>query len=795
MTTPEAPRPWAPPSATLIAWLVFVLTAVSLMLPMFSGQFLGGDDQLIAGYAFREFGATFFKEHGRIPEWNPYLFGGMPFIAAMHGDIFYPTAWLRWLVPTDIGMTLGFFIHLVIAGGAMYALLRGLGLAWTAAVVGGVAYELSGIVASMMRPGHDGKLFVAALAPLAFLALLRAIRHGRLGGFGAFALVIGLAMLSPHYQMTYYLLVASGLFTLWLTFLDPERARPKAVVGDLAGASVGAALGIGIGMIQGFPFLKYIPFSPRTEGSVSSGWDYATSFAMPLDELASTILPQFNGTFDLYWGGNFFKTHVEYLGVLVVILAILGLGTAKRRGLLLGFGIIAGLFLLVSLGAHTPFYRIWYEVMPMMKKVRAAGMAFFLVALPVCIWAALGVEQLLAGKVPARRLYTLLGVFAVIGLLGAVGGLQPFAEAFAPEERRDRVLENAAALRLGSIRLLVMTLLGGAAFVAIQRRTLGGGLAAAALVLTVGGDNWSILRNYVPWVAPAAETYAPDALISAMSAPQMPIRNYDGRSDVIREYNFGVYQGSWLMAERIPTVFGYHGNEVRFFDELWGTKNVWEHQTSPSLWDLYAVNYLTVGGEAGDLTGFTKAAGPVSFPSLTGRRAMGGFLYTRDDPAPWVRVVPAAVKVPEAQIIPTVVDPRFPTRQVVLYPDTASVEGTATADAIPESTPVSAALSAWQAGEMTIALSGSDTRPTYLLVAENWAPGWEAVVDGTPAAAHRANHALLSVVVPAGAREIQLRYVTPGYATGKIITIISLFGALVLIGVGMRSGRRETADA
>ena len=27
----------------------------------------------------------------------------------MHGDIFYPTAWLRWIVDTDVGMTLGFF--------------------------------------------------------------------------------------------------------------------------------------------------------------------------------------------------------------------------------------------------------------------------------------------------------------------------------------------------------------------------------------------------------------------------------------------------------------------------------------------------------------------------------------------------------------------------------------------------------------------------------------------------------------------------------------------------------------
>jgi hypothetical protein len=764
-----------------MAWLIFALAATTLMWPIFSGQFLAGDDQLIAGYAFRDFGATFFKDHGRIPEWNPYLFGGMPFIAAMHGDIFYPTAWLRWLLPTDIGMTLGFYLHLVVAGGAMYALLRGLRLGWTAAVVGGVGYQLSGILASMLRPGHDGKLFVAALAPLAFLALIRAIRDGRLAGFGAFALVVGLAMLSPHYQMTYYLLVASALLTLWLTFGDRERSRPRTLVRDLGGAGVGAALGIGIGMIQGMPFLKYLPFSPRVEGGASSGWEYATQFAMPLDELASTILPQFNGMFELYWGSNFFKTHVEYLGVLIVILAILGLSLARRRGLLLGFGSIAVLFLLVSLGGHTPFYRLWYEVMPMMSKVRAAGMAFFLVALPVCVWAALGVERLQNGEITSRQLFTWLGVFAFIGLLGAMGGLQPFAEAFAPEQRRDVVLANAAALRMGSIRLLLVVLLGGGVLIAMQRRLLTGALAAAALILVVVGDNWSILKHYTSWVEAAAVTYAPDALTTAMTATPMPFRNYDGRSDGIREYNFGVYQGSWLMAERVPTVFGYHG------------KNVWEYQTSQTLWDLYAVNFITIGGEI-ELPGFSKVAGPVAFPSLTGRRATAGFLYQRDTPAPWVRVVPNAVTVPEGQIIPTVVDPRFPVDQVALYPDTIAVPGAGGAEALRESSPVTASLTAWDAGTMTIRLDGTDQATNYLLVAENWVPGWEATVDGTPVPTLRANHAQLSVAIPSGAREVTLRYHTPGYGTGKLITWLSLLGAVGVIGMGIFQSRSENAN-
>ena len=175
---------------------------------------------------------------GSIPQWNPYLFGGLPFIAAMHGDIFYPTAWLRWFLPIDTAMNLGFAIHLVLAGFAMYLLLRALRVGWVAALVGGLAYELTGIVASLVKPGHDGKLFVSALAPLAFLALLRAVRDRSPAGYALLAAVVGLGLLSPHYQMTYYLLVAAGLWTLYLVFFAPDRP-PAAPLAGRAGTGAG----------------------------------------------------------------------------------------------------------------------------------------------------------------------------------------------------------------------------------------------------------------------------------------------------------------------------------------------------------------------------------------------------------------------------------------------------------------------------------------------------------------------------------------------------------------------------
>ena len=43
-------------------------------------------------------------------------------------------------------------------------------------------------------------------------------------------------------------------------------------------------------------------------------------------------------------------------------------------------------------------------------------------------------------------------------------------------------------------------------------------------------------------------------------------------------------------------------------------------------------------------------------------------LYERDTVPPYVRVLPAAAKVPEEQLVPTVIDPRFPVSGVVVFP-------------------------------------------------------------------------------------------------------------------------------
>jgi hypothetical protein len=193
------------------------------------------------------------------------------------------------------------------------------------------------------------------------------------------------------------------------------------------------------------------------------------------------------------------------------------------------------------------------------------------------------------------------------------------------------------------------------------------------------------------------------------------------------------------------------------------------------------VKYIIETQDPVGTPGFHKALGPVQLDDLTGLdlapgQELSAVVEERDSTPRWVRVVPAAVKVPEEQIPPTVAADRFPFNTYALYPDSTSTKAAAPTSGMPtpEPTPVTASLTSWQPGAMTVKIDGSDTRTTYLLVAENWYPDWHVLIDDKPAPAHRADGALLSVELPPGAKEVTLNFDVAAYHTGKMVSLVAL---------------------
>jgi hypothetical protein len=199
-----------------------------------------------------------------------------------------------------------------------------------------------------------------------------------------------------------------------------------------------------------------------------------------------------------------------------------------------------------------------------------------------------------------------------------------------------------------------------------------------------------------------------------------------------------------------------------------------------ALWDVWAVKYLLVTAAAEQaIPGFHKLMGPVAITA--GQGGDSAVMYQRDSEPFYARVVAGALKLPEDQIINTVNDSRFPVGRVVLYPESTSVAPAPLKGALPEPSPATATVDEWAPGRMKIAIRGTDPRPTYLLVAENWYPDWKATVDGKSVGTLRGDYALISVPLPPGARQVSLEFVSAAYQTGRLVTLLALLATAALL--------------
>src|SRR5881397_2896564 len=611
---------------------------------MLQGKWLASPwgDQYSAGYAARYWGAEWWHRLGHVPLWNPELFGGLPFVGAGHGDIFYATSFLRLVLPVEMVINFGFVLHFILAGVFTYLLLRRLHVSWTGSVIAGLAYQLSGLIASYPSPGHDGKLFASAALPLAFLALVMALRDKRWEGYALLAIAVALSLLG-HFQIAYYLLIAAGLFAIYLTFGE-NTSEPGAQKYLRLVFTLGAVLlGFGLAAIQLLPFIQYIPFSPRAQGY--HGFEGSTSFAIPWAHVTEFFFKNFAGSRETYWGPNGsyqgsmgLKLHSEYLGLPVIALAVLGALEKDRRRLVLWIGGIGLLFLLVSLGAATPFYQLWWALMPMVKKTRAPGMAFFVVAFVVALFAGLGAERL-ERKEGGKAVVPWLVVAGVVALLAVTGVFGAMAQSLAAAVEVASGLQKVAAARANASAImwgafgsgLALGVTGIVALAALRDR-LTPRLFALTLALVVSGDLWLNAQHF--WIyapKPEADLYRPDPVTERIKTTPLPYRVLD------LVIPGGLYPGDVLMAFDIPQVLGYHGNEIRYYDDLLGRDDNWGNLRYLRLWDLLAVRYALApagGRNVDSIPGYKRVLD--SAVTSAGTRVT---LFERTQPQPYARVV------------------------------------------------------------------------------------------------------------------------------------------------------------
>lgn len=793
----------------LVAALVCSLVTLLLAWPALGGAFLVNphSDQYIAGFPFREFAAQSLRAGDGFPLWNPYQFGGMPYVAAMHGDIFYPTFLLRLILPTDVAMTWGFIIHMVLAGFFTFGFLRAAGVKLHAASVGAVSYLLSGAVASYASPGHDGKLFVSSLLPAALWAITLGVRDGKRAAWGALAVVVGLAVLSPHPQLLQYMLLMSGAYALWLAFRPLAVPSPVANPGQPGqsnraedkkqwkrlGPALGAViLGGLIGAIQYLPVREYVDWSPRAGGK---GYDYATSFSLPLEETINMYLPQFSGILDNYWGRNGIHFHSEYLGASVLVLAFFafggGLTNKHRKHAWFWLGtLIVSLFW--AWGGNTPFYHLVYALVPGTTFFRAPSTILYITAFATAVLAAFGAERALAGAgknaAAGVKRYAIIwvGIALLVGLLASLGGLTNIAMSILGDVRGDLIEANESWVSLGAWRSALAVLATVALLVLSMRDRLSVSLRGWLLVGVVALDLWSIERHYWIFSPPASELYASDDIIEYLQNLKQPGRVIAYPLDANMAPHDPFLLGDALMHHRIRGVLGYHGNELGRYQQLYGKNDGFQPLANPNFWSLVNARFFYTNTPGLPFPGARLVAGPV-------RDAAGSMTYLYElpgeHPAAWV--APLKVRLDDPTALATLMNPNFDVRRVAIFDSSAAVDAQPVNSRLPDPVTFGVTVDRYDPGAIDLTLDQPAPANAALIVSENYYPGWSATVDGRAVSTHRVDYTLIGVELPEGATRIELRFSEAAYESGKQITLLALGAAVFIWILGAAMDRKR----
>ncbi|MGH7481649.1 MAG: hypothetical protein ACRELV_05795, partial [Longimicrobiales bacterium] len=718
--------------AALVCWSLSLL----YFLPAFApGAHIFGTDYLAGGYFFMDF-ISDRLEAGVLPKWVPYVYGGLP-LYANPGSAFHPIRLLADLIlPTAWLLPLLFVFQFGLAGFGMFLLLRELGARPWVALVAGLAFEFTGLPMSYVYAGHDGRVIGITSTALFFYFLHRGIRTGGLGSFVGAAATLGCSLLSFQIQSNYYMLLGGAIWAVFcLVHLGTHRAGWGVLTRRVALGLGAVAFAFAMAAVNFLPFLGYVQASARG-GDAGPGWEYATSYSMPPEEILALAVPEQAGAsitdeegrpaLPRYQGRSPFKLHTEYVGAFVVAFALLGAFYVRRDRYWWFFLGLAVFGLTIALGGYTPIYRLYYELLPGTKRFRAPNISFFLVAFSLVAMAGLALERLAGlraeratdrdrraagpatGTMPGRVALILGGLLALVILGAAASG---------GGER------GAGWLRFAVFLAAVL----GVTWAWLGRR-LGTRAAAAALALVTVADLWVVDRAFFQTTDPPEALFQADGVVQFLrSRPDAT----SSRSWVIpggmlppgASYARG--QGNFLMYWDLLQTGGEHplplGRYVEFVGRGSGTLPDYHNLVqSPVLIDAAAIRYLVLAAEVDAPNWRVVHRGPL------------GTVYENLTALPRAYLVPEARAVEsDSAALAAILDPAWDPRRV------AFVSGQL--PSLPDG-PLRGVASIAAAGPDRVVVRTRADRDALLVLTDNYLEGWVARIDGQPATLLRVNH-------------------------------------------------------
>src|SRR5262245_64204248 len=179
-------------------------------------------------------------KNGQLPLWNPYIFCGMPLMAALQPGALYPTTWLFAIFSPKVAMNWMVITtyHVALIGAYLYA--RRIGCNRAGSMIAGVAFAFGGYMTAHL--GHTNLIATGAWLPWVLLALEELYLNLRWRWVALGASFIGLLFFAGGPQVTCYALMVAGAYGLFSLKLREERERRGRFLFGAAAMSVCGAL-------------------------------------------------------------------------------------------------------------------------------------------------------------------------------------------------------------------------------------------------------------------------------------------------------------------------------------------------------------------------------------------------------------------------------------------------------------------------------------------------------------------------------------------------------------------------
>ena len=724
-----------------------------------------------------------------MPQWYPHLFGGMP---SYGGFIYAPADPSRKIFDfLGFGWGLRYWIHFIIAGIGMYAYLRWKGISEIAGFFGSLSFSLSPYLFGLINAGHPAKMYAIAFIPLVLLFAEKVMEKQELRSALLLAVLTAFQLWTKHVQIVYYTWMLVVFIWLWQA---GSAFRLKQFNLKKSGLSIGLMAGAIV--ISGFlvvdPYLPIYQFQgDSTRGAASTldaegdakkgtSWEYATQWSFHPNETISFLYPYFYGlqnfpTRDLnsqaYWGYMPFTQSTHYVGLMVLVLAVVGFLIRKPESEIVSMGVASVIILIIGFGEHFPvlFWSL-YKFAPMFGRFRVPSMIYILLPFTLSFLAAATLHQTCKTlesrndqfEIIKKRTVMVFGIVLGLSLFFLVLGSELFSFSKLGEAAR---YQPAALAQLKEVRVslfqkgvLLTFVLSGMGLTVLWfafKGTVQPFFLGLIFVSITVIDLWVVNNEFIHLKSERA--------INAGYFQTKEVQFLLENRGLHRVLPVEQFNTNWYAYFGLSTVGGYRPVKLRSYQDLLDAKAL----SSEAIQNMLNVKYVITQQTMNDPR--FRLAFQDQLKVYENRNVL---------PKAWFVREVYSVESPQESLA-SILKPEFnpvSTAHVLNYRSEPGLKMEV------------GKVMVTKYSENEIVLQTEIAGDGFLVLSENYyGPGWRVDVDGVETEIYRANHVLRGVQIPTGSHTVNFSVDDSAYNIARLISLFSMVLITTVLLVQYRS--------